>query len=196
MKIIIISIIVFFVQSTFAIDASSKRVAFGFSDSKGTSVGGTFHPGEEINWKFSRTRSGIELTSQEEDSTNNHMIEAYLMRTDMLFNSIEKYIETINKNLIEAFAVGGQWRLVSVIFEPEASKPRCARGHILLRDRSNNKDVDARFSEQFILSCALERHAPFGIEVRYYHRYKGGNRDAEFSTKANQLLNSIEVEDK
>ena len=52
------------------------------------------------------------------------------------------------------------------------------------------------FSEQHFLSCALEKRTPFGVEVRYYHRYKGATRDKDFTQQATRLLNSVEINDR
>ncbi len=177
MKALISIALVFWVHGAMAADDAPKRVAFGFSDTAGASLGGTFDPGSAATCKFQRTRSGIDLSQQGPGAEDNQQIEAYLMRVDEPFQTSEKYIAMMKRNFTQGMANDPYWRVLAIEFEPEANKPRCARGRILLRDKSPAADADARFSEQYFLSCALDKRKPFGIEVRYCHRYKGVERD-------------------
>jgi hypothetical protein len=196
MKSLITLMLIFWMHCAMAAGDASKRFGFGISDTAGASLGGTFEPGSAATWKFQRTRSGIDLSQQGPGTEDSQQIEAYLLRVDEPFQTSEKYIATMKRNLTQALAKNSYWRVLAIEFEPEANKPRCARGHIVLRDKSNTADVDARFSEQYLLSCALDKRAPFGIEVRYYNRYKGGERDPGFTARATQLIDSVEVDDK
>jgi hypothetical protein len=129
-------------------------------------------------------------------ANDNQQIEAYLLRIDEPFQTSEKYVAMMKRNYTQGMAQNSYWRVLAIEFEPDANKPRCARGHIVLRDKSPAADADARFSEQYLLSCALDKREPFGIEVRYYNRYKGGERDPGFTTLASKLIDSVEVNDR
>lgn len=196
MKALIYLVLVFWVHSAMATEDAPKRVAFGITDSAGASLGGNFDPGPASAWKLQRNRSGIEFNRQGPGAEDTQKIEAYLMRVDDPFQTIEKYIAMSKRNYMQGMARNTYWRVVKIIFEPEANKSRCARGHIVLRDKSPAADAEARFSEQYVLSCALDKYAPFGIEVRYYNRYKGEERDPAFTALASKLIDSVEINDK
>ncbi len=196
MKALISLVLVFWMHCAMATDDAPKRIGFGIADTAGASLGGTFDPGPAATWKLQRTRSGIDLSQQGPGANNNQQIEAYLLRIDEPFQTSEKYVAMMKRNYTQGMAQNSYWRVLAIEFEPDANKPRCARGHIVLRDKSPAADADARFSEQYLLSCALDKREPFGIEVRYYNRYKGGERDPGFTTLASKLIDSVEVNDR
>lgn len=175
-----------------------KRISFGVSETKpnGISIGGSFVAGETESWKYTRSRSGVEAFNREPIASAEFQIEAYLIREDQPFESIQKKMELISKNIEEGYAQSPKWQKVHINLTPEIGKPRCMRGELLLREKTSVSDADANYSEQFFLSCALEKRAPFGLEVRYYHRYKGTSRNNEFTKRATLLLNSVEINDR
>ncbi len=177
---------------------SAKRISFGFTEAatNGVSIGGSFLAAETESWNYTRTRSGIEAFNRPAISSTEFQVEAYLIRLDKPFESIHKQMDVVSKNLESGYAQSTKWQKVRITLAPEVDKSRCVRGEVLLREKTTVSNEDAMFSEQHFLSCALEKRAPFGIEVRYYHRYKGNARDNAFTKRAKSLLDSVEINDR
>ena len=177
---------------------TTERISFGFTEAapNGASVGGSFSAGETKSWSYTRTRSGIEAINRPAKTSTEFQVEAYLIRVDQSFESTQKYLDMMLKNLELGYAQSTKWQKVRIALTPEVDKPRCVRGELLLREKTTVSDEDAMFSEQHFLSCPLEKRAPFGVEVRYYHRYKGNARDNAFTQRAKSLLDSVELNDR
>ena len=181
-------------------DNPSKRLEFGFTTTSGPAAGGFIDAGEASSWKWNRTKSGIELLSEElvKDlhSKSGSMIEAYVMTPDKPFESAQKYAEMVIQNIKEGDARNPKWKSVSAAATPDESRPNCVRVHLLLKAIDQTTDARSYFSEQTTLSCALLKRKPFGIEVRHYHYYIDGERDPQYAAKATKLLDSVEVLDR
>lgn len=177
---------------------ATERISFGFTEAapNGASVGGSFSAGETKSWSYTRTRSGIEAIDRQAKTPTEFQVEAYLIRVDQPFESIQKYLDMMLKNLELGYAQSTKWQKVRIALTPEVDKPRCVRGQLLLREKTSVSDEEAMFSEQYFISCALEKRAPFGVEVRYYHRYKGATRDNDFTQRAAKLLDSVQLNDR
>ncbi len=181
-------------------DNPSKRFGFGFTTTAGPAAGGFIDAGEASGWKWSRTKSGIELLSEElvkdPHSKSGGMIEAYVMTPDKPFESAQRYAELVMQNINEGDASNLKWKSVSAAATPDESRPNCVRVHLLLKAKDQTADARAYFSEQTTLSCALLKRKPFGIEVRHYHYYMDGERDPKYAARAAKLLDSVEVLDR
>ena len=177
---------------------SAKRISFGITEAatNGASIGGSFLANETASWSYTRTRSGVEAFNRQPITSAEFQVEAYLIREDQPFESIHKQMDIMSKNLESGYAQSPKWQKVRITLAPEVDKPRCVRGELLLREKTTVSDEDAMFSEQHFLSCPLEKRAPFGVEVRYYHRYKGNARDNAFTQRAKSLLDSVELNDR
>ena len=175
-----------------------ERISFGVTEtsSNGASIGGSFSAGETKTWNYTRTKSGVEAINRQAKNSTEFKVEGYLIRVDQPFESIQKYLDMILKNLELGYAQSTKWQKVRIALTPEVGKPRCLRGQLLLREKTSVSDEEAMFSEQYFMSCALEKRAPFGVEVRYYHLYKGASRDNDFTQSATQLLDSVELNDR
>lgn len=179
-------------------EESAKRISFGITETtpNGASIGGSFIAGETESWNYTRNRSGIEAFNRQPIASAEFQVEAYLIREDQPFESIQKQMGMMAKNLEQGYSQSPKWQKVRITLAPEIHKPRCVRGELLLREKASVSDAEAMYSEQHFLSCALEKRAPFGVEVRYYHRYKGAARENDFTQRATQLLDSVEISDR
>ena len=83
--------------------------------------------------------------------------------------------------------------------KPDPNHVRCVRMHLLLEDRKPVRTVDhdqKKYSEQYTLSCGLEKHKGMGVELRLYDRYYEQNKDVKLAEVANTLFDSIVIDDK
>jgi hypothetical protein len=177
-------------------EKSPKIVGVGITDSTGASIGLRFAPPAEEGWTMERSGLAVSLKKNTTSSSDNREIEAYLIRLDSPISPISGYVETIKRNIEEAYANNKKVKIsaLEVIEDPKDS--RCARGHLLLEDIQLGQVVEERkWSEQYFLSCGLLKRKGIGFELRYYHRYLDSKKDKQFVEDARRVLESATIND-
>ena len=173
-----------------SIPENQKIIAFGISDKEGGVLGLEFSPPEGEGWNIKRSGTGVSVKKNGASADENTEIEAYIIRLDAPVEPISGYIEKIKENIQKGY--GGNSRieinLLEVIADPTRS--RCARLHIILQDRTDTK----LYSEQYVLSCGLEKYKGMGVELRYIDRYYEKNRDNQLAEKASRILESMVID--
>ena len=174
------------------IPENSKPIAFGISDQEGGVLGLAFAPPEGEGWKIQRSGTGVSVKKNGASADENTEIEGYIVRLDAPIEPISGYIERIKKNIQKGYERNSRLeiKLLEVIADPKRSS--CAKFHILLQDRTDTK----WYSEQYALSCGLQKYKGMGVELRYFDRYYEQNRDSQLAEKANRILESIVIDDK
>lgn len=174
------------------ITENQKPIAFGISDGEGGKLGLEFSPPEGDGWKIKRSGTGISVKKNGASADENTEIEGYIIRLDAPIEPMSGYIEKIKENIQKGYIGNSRLeiKLLEVIANPERS--RCAKFHILLQDRTDTK----WYSEQYLLSCGLQKYKGMGVELRYLDRYYEQNRDNQLTEKANRILESVVVYDK
>ena len=173
-----------------SIPENQKIIAFGISDKEGGVLGLEFSPPEGEGWNIKRSGTGVSVKKNGASADENTEIEAYIIRLDAPVEPISGYIEKIKENIQKGY--GGNSRieinLLEVIADPTRS--RCAKLHIILQDRTDTK----LYSEQYVLSCGLEKYKGMGVELRYIDRYYEKNRDNQLAEKASRILESMVID--
>jgi hypothetical protein len=175
---------------------SHRIVGVGIIDSTGASIGLKFTPPAEEGWTTERSGLAVSLKKNTNSSSDNREIEAYLIRLDSPISPISGYVETIRRNLEEAYANNKKIKInaLEVIEDPKDS--RCARGHLLLETIQPDQVVEERkWSEQYFLSCGLLKRKGLGFELRYYHRYLDSRKDKQFVEDARRVFESMIIDD-
>lgn len=187
--------LVLFSMSTYAADSEPKKVGFGIFDASGSSMGGSFNYPSEAGWKQKRSNWDVEINKEGKSPEEGSQIEAYVIKMEKPISPIGEFINYIKSNIQASFSNNPSFKIVSLEVNEDANLSQCVRGHVLLESINPAKSLGL-FSEQFFLSCGMLKHKAMGLEIRYYHRYYGKNKDESFSEKANQLLNSTIINDK
>ena len=169
---------------------NKKPIAFGISDKEGGLLGLEFSPPEGEGWIIKRSGTGISVKKNGASADENTEIEGYIIRLDAPIEPISGYIERIKKNIQKGYESNSRLeiKLLEVIADPTRS--RCAKFHILLQDRTDTR----WYSEQYALSCGLQKYKGMGVELRYFDRYYEQNKDNQFAEKANRILESIVID--
>ena len=171
---------------------NQKPISFGVSDKEGGVLGLEFSPPEGDGWNIKRSGTGVFVKKNGASSDENTEIEAYIIRLDAPVEPISGYVEKIKTNIKKGYESNPriEIKLLEVIADPTRS--RCAKFHILLQDRTDTK----WYSEQYALSCGLQKYKGMGVELRYSDRYYEQNIDNTLAEKANRILESVVVLDK
>ena len=172
------------------IPENQKLIAFGISDKESGMLGLEFSPPEGEGWNIKRSGTGISVKKNGASADENTEIEAYIIRLDAPVEPISGYIEKIKTNIQKGYESNSRLeiKLLEVIADPTRS--RCAKFHILLQDRTDTK----WYSEQYALSCGLQKFKGMGVELRYFDRYYEQNRDNQLAEKANRILESMVID--
>jgi hypothetical protein len=171
---------------------NQESIVFGISDKAGGALGLEFAHPEGEGWNIKRSGTGVSMKKNGASADENTEIEGYIIRLDTPTEPISRYIDTIKNNTQKAYEnnLRLETKLIEVIADPTRS--RCVKIHILLQDRTDTK----WYSEQYALSCSLQKYKGMGVELRYFDRYFEKNIDNKFTEKANRILDSVVITDK
>lgn len=199
MKPIKITKIIYLIASVFlctaawgqnSIPENQKPIAFGISDKDGGLLGLEFSPPEGEGWNIKRSGAGVSVKKDGASTDENTEIEGYILRLDAPIEPISGYIEQIKRNIQKGFEGNSRLEIKLLEVKADPTRPRCARVHTILQARTDTK----WHSEQYTLSCGLQKYKGMGVELRYYDRYREPNRDNQMAEKANRLFDSVVID--
>lgn len=175
-----------------------ERINMGVVDAKGAGVGANFTAPDGGGWTLRRPKGSVDLQKKSETGPSSWQIEAYFIQPDVPMHPIGDYVASVRKNILQGLENSKRFKLVALEVVPDATDTRCARIHLLLQDIAAQGEMasdSAKWSDQYVRSCGFKRYRPWGLELRYYHRYAGADDDPLFAQRAARLLDSLVLEE-
>lgn len=171
----------------------AEQIHLGITDASST-LGFAFTPPAEEGWTRNGSGTSTTLSWNAESPSDNRKIEAYMTTLDAPISPIGGYIRTIKRNLEQGYASSSRFKISSLQVSEYPADPRCAKIHLLLEARQPTAAGKQQWSEQYALSCGSLQSKGVGYELRYYQRYTDGHRDHGLESKANAVLDSLDIE--